>query len=235
MKDNITSIRFLNGITLGYHSGGEDRKAINSGLEGLHFAENTHDNRSLMSLYGNIAICYMSLKLIDSALYYDLKSYQIAKQSNDLNIAYPLMNLADAEDSLHHTAIALQYLQQALGFIKNNDPFRDRNFMNVYASMARINVQNAKIDSALLYAEKGYILAASNNDLELKYETASLLSALKENGNEMESLKYYKIAINARDSIFSTERAKEFQILIAKEQVKEDELIREKNREAERP
>jgi hypothetical protein len=233
LQDNKNTVKFLDGISIGYGAGNENRKAIYYALKGLHIAEQTNDKSGLSSLCGNISNYYMSLKLMDSALYYSMKSYRIALAINAPTVAYPLMNLAATEDSLHHPAVALSYFRQALTFIKKRDFLRNRNLMNVYAGIARIYQETAQPDSAFYYARMGYQLAEQDNDLDLKYQTASLLSTLYEGKNDKESLRYYKIATTTRESIFSADRAKQFQILLAKEQAKREELLAQRQKERE--
>jgi two-component system NtrC family sensor kinase len=224
LHDDHYSLRFLNGILIGYGHGKEYHKAINYGLEGLHVAERIKEKKQYSVFFDNIGLNYIKLHMLDSAMSYIKRAYRSALELHDPNIGYSISGLGLIEDSLHHKNLALSYYRQAIPFFKKSNLFRDRNLASGYIHIANIYVQTHLQDSAFYYTSMAYNIASKAKDMSAISDAARLLSSSYEGRNDKESLRYYKIAVAAKDSLLNDEKAKQFQIISLNERMREADL-----------
>jgi two-component system NtrC family sensor kinase len=224
LHDDHYSLRFLNGILIGYGHGEEYHKAINYGLEGLHVAERIKEKKQYSVFFDNIGHNYIKLHMLDSAMSYMKRAYRSALELHDPNIGYSISGLGLIEDSLHHKNLALSYYRQAIPFFKKSNLFRDRNLADGYVHIANIYTETHQRDSAFYYASMAYNIASKAKDMSSISAAAKLLSSSYEGRNDKESLRYYKIAVAAQDSLLNDEKAKQFQIISLNERTREADL-----------
>ena len=214
LKDENYVSRFLNNIAIGYSYGNEVRKAISYGLTGLHIAKGGKNGQRVAQLCNNISDLYIELNRLDSALYYMKMSYATEAEIHDAYIGFPINGLGDIENKLNHTDKALFYYHQAIAATSKGASFYNEICIRAYVSIAGIYKRTAQTDSAFYYAGIAYKLARQDGKLDFTYRSAKLLSALYADKNEIESLRYYKIA----------DKTRQFQIVAANEQQRETDI-----------
>jgi two-component system NtrC family sensor kinase len=211
-------------LVLSYDDANDPRKGLNYVLQGLRLAVKLKNKSRIEAFYVNIGDFYQDLNLLDSALYYEKIALRMAKEINDPNIGYPLIALGYIENKLNHPRLALSYCYQAIPFFSKIDFYRVKNLSGAYEIIAEIYKKTSRNDSAFFYADTAYKLASKGEELYVTHLSAGLLSALYEGRNDKESLRYYKIATTANDSLNSAGKAKQVQVLSFQQQQHENDI-----------
>ncbi len=185
------------------------------------------------------------MHLLDSALVFTQKSFFEAgltePDPDPGNKLYSTRILGDIYFEKGDDQKALSYYREYLpGFIRfNKPPFakykqynRDLGF--VFNSMAKIFEKRGQIDSAIFYAKQAFANAQEYQDQENLFTAATLLSNYYEGKDEHAAFSYLKIATQAKDSMISSDKIKQAQILSFNEQVREKENAEADAKEAAR-
>lgn len=231
LKNDSAVCTFYNGIVKCYKSDNEPRKAINYGLTGLKVAERINYDFMTATFLNNISRRYKELGLLDSALYYIQKSNKIFLAIHSPNIAFTFVNMAEISELKGDSTLALSYYRQSIAPYRKLENQTDLGY--AYVKMAKILFNRGPRDSVLRYATFCYNIGRKYNDLRDILEGALLTSKWHEGKNDRESLRYYKIAATAKDSLNNTETAKQLQIASIKEQEKQAELAEQKQKQQE--
>jgi two-component system NtrC family sensor kinase len=216
LKDDDYAYKFFYGISLSYSLEKEYRKSINYELTAASVAGKIKQERLIGQIYYAVSFNYINLKLIDSAYYYMKKSYQVDSASHDPDTGSPLFGLGVIENIYNHPAVSLSFLRRSIPFSKKQNAYLI--IAAAYQTIAEVYKKQSRSDSALYYARLGFQMARQHHELVGIYQAAELMSDLLAGKNDKESLKYYKLSIAARDSLFNAEKSKQFQIEAAKEQ-----------------
>ncbi|MGZ3871582.1 MAG: hypothetical protein ACXVJD_01620 [Mucilaginibacter sp.] len=235
IKDTNYSSTFLYGMSVCYAEAGDYHNAITYSLMDLDLLTryNLHakigNKPTVAALYNNIAGYYIMQNSLDSALNYMQKSYQLAIKIHYNKIGSPTMGLGMIEDRLQHPALAMSYYQLAISYFKKNaDP---GGLSDADLVVANLYNKTARPDSALYYANESYQLAKQNHASDGLYKSATLLASLLENRDELQSLRYFKIAAVTKDSLNIAEKEKQFQIVTNREQLLQQKLAEQKLKE----
>ncbi len=164
---------------------------------------------------------YEQLNKLDSALYYEQLAFpKIFRYETLPPLYFSVLGNIQAKSGNNH--LALKYYQQGIYVaLKNNDY---RNAAALYISIASFYKKINRLDSAIYYAKQGLaygqMLAYKNRIMD----AGNLLAELYEQKNIKESLRYYKIAAAAKDSIYSREKIQAFQTITFDEQEHQKEI-----------
>src|SRR6266496_3860660 len=168
---------------------------------------------------------YEQLNKLDSALYYEQLAFpKIFRYETLPPLYFSVLGNIQAKSGNNH--LALKYYQQGIYVaLKNNDY---RNAAALYISIASFYKKINRLDSAIYYAKQGLaygqMLAYKNRIMD----AGNLLAELYEQKNIKESLRYYKIAAAAKDSIYSREKIQAFQTITFDEQERQKEILEAK-------
>ena len=201
------------------------RLGLDYSLEALSISKTINNLRGFAIQSYDIAAAYLQLGKTDSALYYVNQSYQYALVSKDSNaLTNSLSTLGDIHHSLGNIKLASEYYRMAIpysaGYVYN--------LPEIYLSMAKLFQQTGEIDSCILYSQKALQIAKGQNNGDIIFKSAGLLSSLYEKKDVNQSFYYYKLAVAGKDSMFNTEKVKQMQNLSF------NETLRQQEREAEK-
>ena len=201
------------------------RLGLDYSLEALSISKTLNNIRGIAIQSYDIAGAYLQLGKTDSALYYGNQSYQYALVSKDSNaLTNSLSTLGDIHLSFGNMKLASEYYHMATpysaGYLYN--------LPDIYMSMAKLFQQTGQIDSCLLYSQKALQIAQAQNNGDIIFKSAGLLSSLYEKKDVNQSFYYYKLAVAGKDSMFNTEKVKQMQNLSV------NETLRQQEREAEK-
>jgi two-component system, NtrC family, sensor kinase len=162
--------------------------------------------------YAQLGILYNSLNRIDSALWYAQQGYDLgAKSNNYLKKFYSLAigALGTVHVSLHHYKLAedlFRYgIRQSGQF--NNIYFQARNYYNLADLFDQENIK----DSAIYYAGISLRLCIEHNLGEFTLDASKLLTKIYDSEKNTDStLKYMRIELAAKDSVFSQSKGQQF-------------------------
>jgi len=187
-------------------------------------------SKSWVSQY-NLSDIYLKLNQPDSALFYVQEAYQIATQKKDSRIALILAQFGEIYEASGNNQFALYYYR--LGFkaaVANQLPAVN----SIAQSIAALFDKSGNADSAIFYAKISFDKSVSLGSIQSMLKAALLLSKMYEGKDIVQSYHYYKMAVTAKDSIFSIEKIKELQKLTAEEELHRQEIAEENKKAIER-
>jgi tetratricopeptide (TPR) repeat protein len=236
-KDRSGQLISLNDIGIIYADQSDYRKALEYDFKAKSIAEQLHDSRNKSIILSNIGNCYIKLTkidsaLIDSALNFEMQAYEIEQSLNNKDaLPNTLSILGDIHLKMGHPALALDYYRLSVASaLKNNDQIELADTYNSIASL--YNKPNSQ-DSSVYYARLALNAArAAMYPLGI-YNAGNLLTQIYRGKNEHLELAYFKIAVAAKDSLFSAEKVKQMQTLSFNEAARQQEIAEEQHREAE--
>ena len=166
---------------------------------------------------------YLKMNQLDSALLYTRYAVKLAQ--TQLDGGYVLLStrlLGDIAFVKGDTTTALQYYRKYIpDFVKYQEKNRDLGF--VLNKIAGIFQKNGQTDSVIFYAKKALQNAEQFDDQQNLFTAGMLLSDAYKGNDDHAAFNYLKIANAAKDSMISSDKLKETQILLFNEQQKEKE------------
>jgi tetratricopeptide (TPR) repeat protein len=175
----------------------------------------------------NLSTIYLKLNQADSALFYLRDAYKIAIQKKDIRTALILAQFGDIYEKLGDSGSALNYYR--LGFraaVANGLSAA----ASIAGNLASFFAEKGKVDSSIFYAKIAFNKA---NSVSTMQQAAMILSKQYEKKDLAQSYHYYKIAVSAKDSMFSIEKINELQKLTAEEELHRQEVAEQIIKEAE--
>jgi two-component system, NtrC family, sensor kinase len=164
--------------------------------------------------YSQTAIVFAALKHLDSALWYAQKGYSLGLHSQVYKKYFVLAigALGNIYLSLGNFKMAEEYFRDAIreSILYNNIYFEVRNYNNLATLFLKTNVR----DSCIYYAGKSLQLSQQHHFAEFTYDASNLMTKSYESLDRPDStLKYIKIMLSAKDSVFSQAKGQQFRQL----------------------
>ena len=162
--------------------------------------------------YSQLGILYLNTHQLDSALIFAELGYNLGFKTKRFKIYFPLAIAAigNVNAELGKFEIARHYFHDAIDESKRNGNiyFQVRNFNN----LAKMYYKMKITDSSVYYAKISLQLSQQHKFDEFTIDASSLLAKSFESENKRDStLKYLKIMLSIKDSVFSQSKIKEFQ------------------------
>jgi len=217
-------ISFANGITADtYYFLGDYTTSLKYELEVLKIAEQSYFS-DIYYMWIAMSRIYGAMEQKDSALYFAKKAYQGVKRHqnpNNLSFMAPVAGNAFAGKAEYDSA--LFYYRMGIPLAIQNDYGTD--LVDDYYGIAGVYKAEDLPDSAIWYSKKiltGKIRVLYPVSL---YKAASLLADIYESTGKPDSvLKYLRISIALKDSLFNRDKTIAIQNLTYKEQEKQKEI-----------
>ena len=174
--------------------------------------------------YSQLGIVYAALKHPDSALWYGQRGFDLGLHPNQYKkyFALAIGNLGYIYLSMGNYQMANKYFRDAIkeSLFYNNIYFQVRNYNN----LAKLFDKTNQPDSCIYYASSSLALCLKHHFVDFAYEASGLLSKTYESARKPDStLKYIKIMLVAKDSVFSQTKGQEFR------QVKFDDVMHQQD------
>jgi signal transduction histidine kinase len=188
---------------------------------------NTQDSKTPAVIYFhrealyNRASAFYKMHLLDSALYYAKKRAEIdAAFNNNIDLLFGNLLLADIYAAMGNTDSAMYKYR----FISANAPgYIGYVAANAKAGMAKLFQKQGRLDSALNYARQA-LSYFQNNKLSVQSwgensnffiaEISPLVAELYKANNQPDSAyKYLQLSIAVKDSLYNTDKIRQFQTL----------------------
>ena len=182
-------------------------------------------------LYRSLGAVYERQNKLDSALIYYNRSYE-----NDIisNFHYYLSNTLTALGNVHaamgNTDLAFSFYKKSLGKAMeyNDTSALGRN----YLALSKLFIKTNHKDSAIYYAHWSLAISGNSQLRRLTVDAARQLAQLYKATNDKEALRYYEMAMDTKDSIFSASNTAQIQALIFSEQERQREINENNVKEA---
>ncbi|HET7002196.1 MAG TPA: ATP-binding protein [Puia sp.] len=164
--------------------------------------------------YAQMGIVFSTLKHLDSALWYAEKGYTLGLHSTQFKkyFALAISALGNIYLSMGNFKMADKYFRDAVheSVLYNNTYFEVRNYNNLATLFNKTNER----DSCIYYAGKSLLLSQQHHFAESTYDASNLLTKTYESvGKPDSTLKYIKIMLAAKDSVFSQAKGQQFRQL----------------------
>ncbi len=224
--DSLISVA-LNNIATVYGEQGDYKQAISYNLRSLSInGEAKHNTRDIKLItFMNLGSNYEATNQLDSALHYTNKAYLLARK-NDPLLGSILLTMGIIQSGLGHDEIALLYYRKAVAA----NQFAENYFSlsETYYFMAELFKRTGHPDSVAVYIKKSYQTALKVSYKSVMFEASTLLAAFFEKSNCDSSMKYSKLSIALKDSLFDEEKIKQLQSLTINEQLRQSKIAEEK-------
>ena len=194
------------------------RRALGYSFEAKQLSENNNDY-ALEYSYSTTAESYERLEKLDSALIYAEKAESVPQDYN-----WNLIVLSGIHAKLNNDSLSLKYYRKAISkttFSKDSS--------DAFIGMAKVFNKIGETDSAIHYLKKALGIAKDGNFLfEVLSASEVLAKIYKKDHVDDSTLKYMQINIDAKDSLFSQEKVKQFQSLVFNEKLHRQEIDADK-------
>jgi two-component system, NtrC family, sensor kinase len=194
-----------------------DTIALDELHKSIRLFEEVGVSKDIMSWapYTNSALIYLKWKVLDSALFYAQKSYDVALNypvRNRVFLSAAASTLANVYLKLGRIQIAHEYFLHAIETDKRFDAPLLR--VRLFNNFARFYKNIGKLDSCIYFADRAFQLCRNHQFGEQATDAASLVAQTYEQlGKPDSALKYTKIFIAAKDTIFNQSKLLQIQLL----------------------
>ena len=155
---------------------------------------------------------------LDSALFYANRAYPKRK-----NNGYLLFQLGNIHSKLGHNAQAFQYYKGAILLEAKDNALKD--IVDTYNGIALLYWKEKKSDSAIYYAKLALIPQSGITFPIGVFRASGLLAEIYESQKKMDStLKYLKLNISLKDSLFNQQKIRQAQDFAFNEQLHQQKL-----------
>ena len=204
--------------------------AILENLDRLHAAPLKQLEFDRLGPYITMGQLYLSMKRPDSALWYIQKAYHICSEANNKKrLPLAAANLGNAYEATGDLKKAGNYYR--IG-VEESRQFNTLYFQTrLYNNLAGLMGKEGKVDSCIYFAHLALQLAQKNKYGDYASSACAILASVYDEKHEADSeLKYTKIMLAAKDTIFSEAKMQQFTLQIFDEQQRQQEIDAEKDR-----
>lgn len=208
LRDSDRIAVILNNTADLYMQQGDWHKALAT-MQECFAIFNTLSNPKVSSkavYFSNIAECFYNLNQLDSATLYLNQALPIAKTKQEsilTAIYYLLGDVALAKDNPQQ---AHDFYLQSIGVATHENRYAD--LYESYFRMAKLYQKTARLDSTLHFAKLALTYAQKGAYVNGILKSSQFLSTIYRGKNDTEALRYYTIAVAAKDSLYSQDKIK---------------------------
>lgn len=180
----------------------------------------------------NLGDAYEKSDQLDSALYYTNLCYEMsAKQQNKLLIGTALNNLGNIYTKMGSLKEAYNNYRTGIPFLEEGND--NRSYTETLLGLARVFEKQGQTDSAVIYARKSFELAMKNQFPDKMMMASIFLKDLfKLKGRTDSAFIYQETVLMLKDSLESQKKMQEVQGMTLKEQLRQQEIARQKAQDA---
>ena len=217
LKDTLGMSYVYGDLGICYREQGDYQQAIQNIKEVITLDKSTH-RKVNYHIVGMLASVFERNNQLDSALYYAEKAYKFNNDWSGL-----LTVLGSIQAKLGHNQLALEFYQRAIpSAIRYNDQI---DILDGYNGMANVYLKDGKTDSAIFFAKQTLGQKWGRAYPIGMLKASSLLADIYQSKNINDStLKYLKLTINLKDSLFNQQKTREAQSFAFTEQLHQQEL-----------
>ncbi len=201
----------------------DDRNAVINLRRAIQLGEQSEINNELLyNFYAHLGTAYEKMNQLDSALFFAQKGYNLAT-NNMVALPYVFIALGSIYEKLTNYQQAEENYRLAIQRGKGY------NFLFSLASseyhLARLFKKTGDLDSCIYYAREALTLCLKHGYQLNAMRASSLLTQTYESQNNTDStLKYMKIMLMIKDSVFSQAKMQQFQLIAFDEQQRQQQL-----------
>ena len=190
-------------ISNDYSYTGDERRAIDYGFKALVINKAINHLQGVVVNTSNLGDSYEKLNMLDSALIYTSRGYDLALQQKVKNgTGIALANLGNIYFKMGQPGLAMSKYRLSIPFLLElNDP---EAFSEIYLGMARVFQKAGSLDSSLYYAKLSLAFAQKVGFTISAINASNFLTAYYVAINNVDSaFVYQNISMTVKDSLFS--------------------------------
>ncbi len=179
---------------------------------------------TLHGMYSQIASAYIEMNELDSALYYAQKGYALFSRQNE-KIRGPLVFnvLGDVQEKSGNYKLAKSYYHSAIA--KAQEIQFDYGQAKSYLNLAMLFKNQGEKDSCVFYAQKSLQLSLNHSYASYIIEGYNYLVQMYQLQNKPDStLKYLKLMVGQKDSVYSQTKMQQYQVLLFDEEQRQQQF-----------
>ena len=193
-------------------------RSIEFALEAMRLSQQ-HGDYKIEYSYPTLAESYERLGKIDSALLWAEKA-----EPSPETYVWHFRVLGDIHSALNNDSTSLTYYRKALAELPSSKDAAD-----ICIGIGKIFTKRGRTDSAIHYSNKALQMATEGNFLFAVQQASEMLVRIYREEQKGDSvLKYMQINADAKDSLFSQEKIKQFQSFSFNERLRQQERESEK-------
>ncbi len=173
-------------------------------------------------MLANIGECFYQLKQLDSANVYLNQALPLAKIKNPTSFGRILYLLGDVALTKNNTEQAYSFYRQSISVLSKGNYYA--RLGEAYYRLATFYQKTARKDSMLHYARLSLVNAQKSGYVKGILKSSQLLTKLYKGKNDAEALRYYEIAVAAKDSLYSQDKTKQLLSLSFEEKQQAQEI-----------
>ncbi len=207
---------------------GNMKEELSNSFEALKIAERVGDPANLANINMNLGLIFIKLNQLDTALVFEKKALAYTESSRFYRFNGNLYSyLGTIYLTKGNYPLAKQYFGKAIGESQQQNNLKA--LAVAYFNMSNIFIVLGDRDSSLWYAKKGLDISRSIHSPDELVAAYSTLSSIYKLRNNMDSAFFYQgLAMAEKDSINSVDKIKQFENIGFDEQLKVQELEKEK-------
>ena len=212
----------------GYGDEGENSKALGYAKKALFLSESSRNKGFISIALEHVAEHFKDINKLDSALVYARRGLAYRSLGSEGDAwSGDLRNLADIFKELKQDDSALYYYKATVGPSVRLGVSIDA--FDAYLGIARIFQHMARIDSSIYYASKALAEFPSLQYPKGRFLAAEVLTQNYQTYKQSDStLKYLRLSLTFKDSLYSQEKMKAFQNISFNERMREQEIRQER-------
>jgi two-component system, NtrC family, sensor kinase len=205
---------------------GQYREALNYFLSIQEVGRQNPDIWNDPFIFCNIGDIYDSLKMPDSALYYQKQAYALFPGVFRPHLrSFILRHMGNIYAEFGRNDSAIHYLRAAISNARLSSDNVNLSF--ALTEMADVYKSDHQYDSSLYYAKEAFLSAHNANAHLQLLDASTLLSSLYRNAGHYDSALFYAdVAAANKNSLFGAEKYRQMQFLLLRQQ-QQEEAIRE--------
>ena len=188
----------------GYQVAGDYKESIRWASKSFDLARMTRNSKYTAVWLASIGVSYYGMGQYDSSLVYLQKALSYPKP---WPYGWILLMMGRTQEKLNNFSAAFDYYHQSIN--ANSQLQNSKDLASSYANIARLFLKVGKTDSCIYYANQSLNFAQQKEFITEILPAYLVLSEAYENINTTEALRYYKLAMNAKDKLYSDEKQRQ--------------------------
>jgi tetratricopeptide (TPR) repeat protein len=178
----------------------------------------------LIDIYTIIGSIYEKFNRLDSALYYlKLANDKDIRDNGKNNYGYISLILGNVYHKQRNFPLAISYYRQGIRLIGTQKVYKD--LIEAYTGIAKVYADMSLTDSGLVYSKKALDIGKSTPFLLGMLDASSMLSGIYRSRHNFDStVKYMDLSFSIKETLYNQQQAREFQTLVFKEQLRQQEI-----------
>ena len=226
-KDNYGIMASNYVVGLAYMFAKNYEQAIKYLKKVVFLAQTLVANYNLSKPYNDLGVAYALASMPDSGLLYAQKSVNLDKEmKNHAHLPVSLSTVAENYMAAKEYDIAIPFLRKSMEYyLTQKDNQNKFGIMYVNNDFAQAFIGKKQYDSATYYAHLSIQLSGPLGYKEQTLRSYEYLYKSFEETKKQDSVnKYFRLAMTAKDSLFSMEKTRNIQAMSFREQIREQEI-----------